>query len=90
MLDSESAGHRGLGAVGVGDRKEVERVRVSGQRHEEAAVLRILLHDLEPEDRRVERPRAFQIPDAQQHVADALELHHVPLSRSLAGRGQRR
>src|SRR5262249_11132327 len=77
VLDTEPAGHRGLGRRRIRDREEVERMRVAGQGHEQAAVLRVLLHDLEAEDRGVELPRALEIAHAEEYVTDSLELDHV-------------
>ena len=65
-----------LGGFGVLDLEEVDRVALARERHEGAAVLRVLFQHLESEDIRVELLGALQVEYPKQDVTDFLELHH--------------
>src|SRR5262249_48886113 len=61
--------------------EEIDRVGMTVERHEDAAMLRVLFRHLKPEDRGVELLRALNVADPQQHVPNARESYH----RRLAG-----
>jgi len=55
---------------------DVERVEAVAQRHEDAAVLGVLLGDTEPEHVAVEAFGGLLVGDPEEDVADARQLDH--------------
>jgi hypothetical protein len=62
------------GALGVIHRRHVDGVSVAGQAHKDPAVVRVLLHHLEPKHLGVELFSSDHIPHPQGAVANPLQL----------------
>ena len=60
---------------------------VAGEAHKHPAVVRVFLHQLEPEHFGVETLGTLDVPDAEEAVADAVESdgHFVPPSPFTSG-----
>src|SRR5262245_29556556 len=79
VMDAHAARYHARRRLGILDGEEVHGVALPLERHEDAAVLGVLLHNLEAENRRVEGPRPLHVAHAQRHMADPVESNHRPL-----------
>src|SRR5262249_9639262 len=81
VMDADAARRHPLRRLGILNGEEVDRVTLPLEGHEDAAVLRVLLDDLEPEAGRVEGLRPLHVTHAQQYMADPIESNHRSLLR---------
>jgi hypothetical protein len=64
-VDAHSAGCQPRRRLRLGSREQVQGMGMALEGHEQAAVLRVLFHHLEPQDLGVERPRLLEIGHPQ-------------------------